>query len=112
MTRERMTRLIAEWWLNSNRTKEEYEAEYQKTLGIQYETALTYLDEADVQDILKEDYKRKSAVRMLEIYDNMLKKALDGDVKSAEWIEKFNNSSFFKGDKTEIDKIIESLQTE
>lgn len=112
MTRERMTRLIAEWWLSSDKTKESYEAEYQKTIGVQYETVLTYLDDKDVQEILKANYKKKSTVRMLEIYDNMLRKALDGDVKSAEWIEKFNNSNFFKGDKTEIDKIIEGLQVE
>ena len=57
-----------------------------------------YLQREDVQSGIKLWIKRTKDLNMVKIYNVMLKKSLEGDVKSADWCFKFNNSDFFKDD--------------
>jgi len=95
------------WYIDGDKTKESYEKECKHLSIVEYETAMKWLLEEDVQEAVKAYLKNQRVFKMLEIYDSMLKKALSGDVKSAEWVEKFFKSDFFKGD--EVDEIDEYL---
>jgi hypothetical protein len=96
------------WYIDSeDKTKESYEKECKPNSIVEYESAMRWLLEEDVQEAVKAYLKNQRVYKMLEIYDSMLKKAINGDVKSAEWVEKFFKSDFFKGD--EVDEIDEYL---
>lgn len=70
----------------------------------------TYLDRIDVQRAIKMLIEYKKDFNLIKIYQEMVKKALEGDVNSANWVVKFSESSFFKSKKNEIDDIIDSLE--
>lgn len=96
------------WYIDSDdKTKESYEKECKPNSIVEFESAMKWLLEEDVQEAVKAYLKNQRVFKMLEIYDSMLKKAINGDVKSAEWVEKFFKSDFFKGD--EVDEINEYL---
>lgn len=95
------------WYIDGDKTKESYEKECKPNSIVEYESAMKWLLEEDVQEAVKAYLKNQRTFKMLEIYDSMLKKALSGDVKSAEWVEKFFKSDFFTGN--EIDEIDEYL---
>ena len=96
------------WYIDSDdKTKANYEKECKPNSIVEYESAMKWLLEEDVQEAVKAYLKNQRTFKMLEIYDSMLKKAINGDVKSAEWTEKFFKSDFFAGD--EIDEIDEYL---
>ncbi|NME94601.1 hypothetical protein HF847_01075 [Clostridium cochlearium] len=96
------------WYIDSDdKTKESYEKECKPNSIVEYESAMKWLLEEDVQEAVKAYLKNQRTFKMLEIYDSMLKKAINGDVKSAEWVEKFFKSDFFAGD--EVDEIDEYL---
>lgn len=112
MTKKESMKLIANWWLKGERTQATYDKEVKVKNNISYDKALEYLEESEVQELLKQDFKSKQTIRMLELYESMYEKALKGDVKSAEWIEKFNKSDFFGKEKSEIDIIMDNLKLE
>lgn len=99
------------WWLNGDRTEKAYK-ETNLNGVLSFERALDYLETEEIQGILKQDFKNKQTIRMLELYESMYEKALGGDVKSAEWVEKFNKSEFFGVEKSEIDNILDNLKME
>lgn len=57
-----------------------------------------YLNRADVQNGIKLYVKKTKDINMIKIYNVMLAKSLEGDVKSADWCSKFTQSNFFDDD--------------
>lgn len=113
MKRVDIIKHITNWWLSEDRTEEGYDKSQCKTkIKLDYDTVLQYLEQDDVQNAIKESYKENRTIKMLEIYDAMVDKALKGDSQSAKWVENFNNSSFFGDTKSAVDKIIEGLDVE
>ncbi|CDI50387.1 hypothetical protein [Clostridium tetani] len=101
------------WYIDGDKTKESYNKECKPNSIVEFESALKWLLEEDVQDAIKAYLSNQRTFKMLEIYDSMLKKALGGDVKSAEWVEKFFKSDFFKCDEIdEIDDYLEGINIE
>lgn len=97
------------WYIEGANPKE-WDKVKQHLNNVTMEFALdTYLDRLDVQKAIKMliDYKRD--FNLIKIYQEMVKKALEGDVNSANWVVKFSDSSFFKSKKSEIDNILEGL---
>ena len=102
---------ITNWWLNEDRTEEGYDKSQCKTkIKLDYATVLQYLEQDDVQSVIKQDYKNKSLMRMLEIYESHLDKAKKGDVNSAKFVMDFFKSDIFTDTKSEVDKILETLK--
>jgi hypothetical protein len=81
------------------------------TLSDNYDYAMeTYLNRGDVQACISDYYKRKKDYDFISLYKTMLKKAIEGDTKSADWILKAQDSSFFKQkSKSAIDNILDGL---
>ena len=78
--------------------------------GLEREEALTkYLERDDVKQAIAYVTKSQKDINLIKVYNAMLKKALEGDVNSANWLVKFSESSFFNSKKSEIDSIIEGL---
>src|SRR3712207_5473450 len=91
------------WYMETTlKTKEKYDKGCKSITQVEFESAMKWLLEEDVQEAIKQYLKNQRVVKMLEIYDSMLQKALKGDVKSAEWVEKFFKSDYFEDDEDEI----------
>lgn len=109
--REDIVKQICNWWLEGDRSKTGYDkSQYKTKIKLDYDTVLKYLEQDDVQSIIKQDYKSKSIIRMFEIYDSHVEKAKNGDVNSAKFVMDFFKSDMFADTKSEVDKILESLQ--
>ena len=78
--------------------------------GLEREEALVkYLERDDVKYAIAYVVKAQRDINLVKVYNAMLKKALEGDVNSANWLVKFSESSFFNSKKSEIDSILEGL---
>ncbi|KMT21508.1 hypothetical protein [Clostridium cylindrosporum] len=105
-------RPFVRWYIDSNRTKESYDKEIKHLTVVEYETAInTWLLEDEVQQAIKEYLKCKKNIDIINIYNAMKEKALEGDVASAKWIMDFVDKSGFFGSEevSEIDKILKNL---
>lgn len=97
------------WYVDSDRSKSSYDKEIKQNTSVEYETALSWLDRADVREAIKEYLKSVRELKMLDIYNSMYDKALNGDKQCADWCSKFFKSDFFGEGQSEIDKILDSL---
>lgn len=97
-------------WYEEGANPEEWDKVKQHVNNVTMEFALdTYLNRVDVQRAIKMIIEYKKDFNLIRIYQQMVKKALDGSVESANWVVKFSESSFFKSKKSEIDNILDGL---
>ncbi|EHK2345809.1 hypothetical protein KCK39_001759 [Clostridium perfringens] len=66
----------------------------------------TYLEREDVKKAISLTVKSQAELNLVKVYQAMLKKALEGDVNSANWLVKFSESKFFKDKKSIIDDLV------
>lgn len=66
----------------------------------------TYLERDDVKKAISLTVKSQAELNLVKVYQAMLKKALQGDVNSANWIVKFSESRFFEKNKNIIDELV------
>lgn len=96
-------------WYTDGADIEDYERIKSYT-GLEREEALTrYLERDDVKYAIAYVVKAQRDINLVKIYMAMVKKALEGDVNSANWVIKFSDSNFFNANKSEIDKILDTL---
>ncbi|NMF04341.1 hypothetical protein ACUH7Y_24960 [Clostridium beijerinckii] len=98
------------WYLNGQ--KEDEWQQVQQVMCIDKDSKWgikTYLEREDVQRALIEITKLNKDFNLVQIYNKMLEKALQGDVNSANWIVKFSESDFFGTKTNELDNIINGL---
>lgn len=101
---------FVKWYVDSNKSKESFDKEIKKLCNCEWEYAMSeWLLDEDVQGAIKEYLKQQRQIKMLEIYNSMLEKALTGDVKASEWVEKFFKSDFFQDSSDEIDDYLEGI---
>lgn len=97
-------------WYEEGADPEEWDKVKQHVNNVTMEFALdTYLNRVDVQRAIKMIIEYKKDFNLIRIYQQMVKKSLEGDVNSANWVVKFSESSFFKSKKSEIDNILDGL---
>ncbi len=97
-------------WYEEGSNPEEWDKVKQHVNNVTMEFALdTYLNRVDVQRAIKMIIEYKKDFNLIRIYQQMVKKSLEGDVNSANWVVKFSESSFFRSKKSEIDSILEEL---
>ncbi|OFI05266.1 hypothetical protein CLOACE_18840 [Clostridium acetireducens DSM 10703] len=109
-TNAKKKEFFVKWFVDGDKTKEDYNKNCKKNSEVEYNTAMEkWLLEEDVQEAIKIYMKKQRNIKMLEIYDSMYNKALSGDVKSAEWVEKFYKSDFFGDDSDEIDDFLTGI---
>lgn len=101
---------FVKWYVDSDKSEESFNKEIKKLCNCEWEYAMSeWLLDEDVQNAIKEYLKQQRQIKMLEMYDAMYQKAKNGDVKSAEWVEKFFKSDFFNDDADEIDDYLEGI---
>ena len=109
MKRVDIVKNFVDFYTTTNRSEKEFDEKYKKKVGISYDTFMNYSKDNDVQSLLKNRYKENSIIEMLEVYESHLEKAKKGDVNSAKFVMDFFKSDIFADTKSEIDKILESL---
>lgn len=104
-------KLFLKWYLDGAK-KEDFKKF--GTLSDDYNFAMeNYLKRDDVIRCLADYQKRQKDMDFMKLYNTMLKKALDGDTKSADWILKAQDNDFFKTkSKSAIDNLIEGLDVD
>ncbi|NFG97874.1 hypothetical protein FC824_15365 [Clostridium sporogenes] len=102
---------FVKWYVDSkDKSKESFDKEVRKSCNCEYEYAMNnWLIEEEIQNAIKEYLKQQRSIKMLEIYDSMLEKALKGDVKASEWVEKFFKSDFFESEEDEANTLLEGI---
>ncbi|NMM65541.1 hypothetical protein HBE96_23470 [Clostridium sp. P21] len=101
---------FVKWYIDSDKSKESYDKNCKKNSEVEYDTAMNnWLLEEETQEAIKEYLKAKRKLKMLEMYDAMYNKAIAGDVKSAEWVEKFFKSDFFEDGVDEVNDYLEGI---
>lgn len=69
-----------------------------------------WLTRADAQQAMQLYLQHMKKYNLIKVYSSMLDKAVNGDVKSAQWIESFSRSEFFKEDEDdEIDDFLNDI---
>lgn len=68
-----------------------------------------WLTRADVQEGIRIWLSHMKTINMLKIYRTMQKKAMDGDVQAARWVEDFHNSKFFQEEHDEINEFLNNV---
>ena len=100
------------WKLDDNPNKRTFE-DLQKTDTHHYpseEHCEGWLTREDVQQAMQIYLQQVNKLNLIKIYNVMLEKALNGDVKSAQWIESFSKSKFFEEEKSdEIDNFLDGV---
>lgn len=66
----------------------------------------------NLQNGLKEYLKYQRTSNMLNIYESMYRKALDGDVRCADWVSKFYDSKWFDDESDELEEILGGVTCE
>lgn len=99
---------FVKWYVDSDRSKESYK-KIEKSTQAKLDTAMEWLKEENVQNAIKAYLKSQANIKMLDIYQSMYEKAIAGDVKSAEWVEKFFKSEFFNETDDEIDNYLNGI---
>ncbi|KRU25146.1 hypothetical protein VT91_24710 [Clostridium sporogenes] len=101
---------FVKWYVDSDKSRESFDKEIKKLCNCEHEYAMSeWLLDEDVQNAIKEYLKQQRQIKMMEMYDAMYQKAKNGDVKSAEWVEKFFKSDFFNDSADEIDDYLEGI---
>lgn len=68
-----------------------------------------WLPRADVQKAMQAYLKFFKTQNMTMLYKTMLDKAMNGDIKAADWVVKFSESSFFDDSDDEIDMFLSDI---
>lgn len=74
-----------------------------------YDECCEWLTREDAQKALQVYQKHMKLFNLTRLYDSMLKKAMDGDVRAASWVESFTQSDYFDESQDEIDDFLSNI---
>ncbi len=69
-----------------------------------------WLPRQDVQEAMQAYLKYFKKQNLTMLYQSMLKKAMDGDVKAADWIVKFSEGEFFNDTHDEVNDFLNGIK--
>lgn len=70
---------------------------------------LEYISRPDVQDAMQVYCKFYKRHNLMQLYQSMYKKAMNGDVRAADWVVKFSESDFFDESADEINDFLSGI---
>lgn len=68
-----------------------------------------WLSRSDVQDAMQAYIKYFKKQRLTQLYQSMYDKAMEGDVRAADWVVKFSESAFFDESTDEINDFLSGV---
>ena len=74
-----------------------------------YEECLEWLKREDAQKALQIYHKEMKLYEQTKLYDAMREKAMNGDIKAAEFLMKFYDSDYFDQSNDEIDDFLNDV---
>lgn len=104
---------FVKWYCNTDeKSKESWEnsGEYQSTGKISYSGVQEWLLDENLQNGLKTYIKQQRNKKLLDIYEKMYNKALDGDVRCADWVNNFYKSDFFGDDEDDLQRLLKGVE--
>ncbi len=75
-----------------------------------FDDACKWLMQPNVQEAVQAYEKYMKTYNLTMLYESMLKKAMQGDVKAATWVQNFSNSDYFNDDEDEIDDFLDGVK--
>ena len=100
-------------WYSTDESKrqpfDEFKKRWQPNMKT-YDQCLEWLTRDDAQEAMVKYKKEMHRLKMMEIYDTMVNKALEGDVNAAKWVENFTNSDFFDESTDEINDFLNEVK--
>ena len=68
-----------------------------------------WLPRQDVQEAMQAYLKYFKKQNLTMLYQSMLKKAMNGDVKAADWVVKFSEGEFFNDEHDEVNDFLSGI---
>lgn len=68
-----------------------------------------WLTRSDVQDAMQAHCKYFKKQKLTQLYQSMYDKAMNGDVRAADWVVKFSESAFFDESTDEINDFLSGI---
>ena len=68
-----------------------------------------WLSRDDIQDAMQAYCKYFKKQKLTQLYQSMYEKAMDGDVRAADWVVKFSESAFFDESTDEINDFLSGI---
>lgn len=98
------------WYCTSENERESFESLSKKYANLTEDVVQYWLLEENVQKAIKYYFKQQQTKKMIDLYNSMYKKALEGDVNAANWCVKFNESKFFDSSDNELSKFLNNVK--
>lgn len=77
--------------------------------GKSLEDCKEWLTRQDAIEAQKVYHKHMKDYNLMQLYESMFDKALQGDVNAAKWVENFSNSSFFEDKADEVENFMKNV---
>ena len=74
-----------------------------------YEDCLEWLRREDAQKAVQVYHKEMKLFEQTQLYDAMRQKAMEGDIRAADWLMKFYDSDYFDQSNDEIDDFLNDI---
>lgn len=111
VTTPHIARFIIYYYTPEDRRKpwEEYRVCSELMKKNTYDECLMWLTREDAQKGMQAYQKHMKLYNMTQLYDSMLQKAMDGDVRAASWVQSFTESDYFDESTDEIDSFLSGI---
>lgn len=104
---EYMARFII--WYKSDEDKRKPFEEIKDSKITDYDNCVDWLTREDCQNALQIYEKHMKKFKLMELYNSMYEKAMNGDVNAAKYVASFAESSFFDDSTDEIDDFMKKV---
>ena len=68
-----------------------------------------WLTREDSIEAIKTYHKHMKDYNLMQLYESMLEKAIEGNVNAAKWVNEFSNSDFFNDETDEMDDFLKNI---
>lgn len=111
ITKNKKKTIFVKWYVNNmEHTEEQFNKDIKNLVQCEFDTAMNYLLEEEVQQAIKKYMQQQQLEKIINIFNIQYKNAIDGDIKSAEFILKFYDNPFFKEvEQTEMEVECEDI---
>lgn len=103
--------IFVKWYVdNTEHSKNKFENDIKNLVQCEFDTCIGWLEEEKVQNAIKIYMKQQQTKKIVEMFNVQYQKAVDGDIKAAEFVVKFYQDDFFNTNvKTEMEQEADNI---
>ena len=94
---------------NTRKSFDEFKTCHDMIKNKTYEECLEWLRREDAQRAVQVYHKEMKLFEQTQLYDAMRQKAMEGDIRAADWLMKFYDSDYFDQSNDEIDDFLNEV---